>query len=241
MKGGFYMLRTIYWIFIFITYLLLTIPFSIIYRFKGKQGKDIQEDYLLKVTTIWAKHMIKHTGTTVTVTGEEHIPDGPVLVVSNHQGYFDIPSLIGYVPKLKGFISKTEVEHFPIIASWMKRLNCLYLDRGNLRQNMQVIKDGVNLLKSGHSLLIFPEGTRSKGDQMGSFKKGSLKLATKSGVPIVPVTLDGTYKVLEERKRITKSHINVTIHPPIDTANYDKDVHGDLADYLHGIIETPLK
>lgn len=234
------MLRTIFWFLMFFIYLILTIPFSIAYRLKGRKGVEAQEEYLLKITTFWAKHMIKLTGSTVSVTGEENIPDGPVLVVSNHQGNFDVPSLIGYVPKLKGFISKTEVEHFPIISTWMKRLHCVYLDRGNLRQNIKVIKQGVEILKEGHSMIVFPEGTRAKCSKMGPFKKGSLRLATKSGVPILPVTLDGTYRLMEQKKRIRKDHIDITIHPPVDVANYDKELHGDLTQYIHDIIESAL-
>ena len=114
-------------------------------------------------------------------------------------------------------------------------------DRENTREAIKVILEGVNYLKEGHSLCIFPEGTRSKSNNVGSFKKGSLKLALKSGVPIVPVTIDGAYKILEENNRLRKAHVIVTVDKPIYTEGMTKEEQNDLIDEIKSKIVKNLE
>lgn len=164
----------------------------------------------------WAKTLVKLTGSKVEVIGQEKIPQGPVLFVSNHQGNFDVPILIGFLEKPLGFISKVEVKKIPLISRWMEAMNCVFIDRKDRRKAVQSIKDGIATLKKGHSLVIFPEGTRSKGDEMGEFKKGGLRLATDSKVPVVPITISGSYKIMEESKfGFQPAKVKVTVHDPI--------------------------
>ncbi len=164
----------------------------------------------------WAKTLVKLTGSKVEVIGQEKIPQGPVLFVSNHQGNFDVPILIGFLEKPLGFISKVEVKKIPLIPRWMEAMNCVFIDRKDRRKAVQSIKDGIATLKKGHSLVIFPEGTRSKGDEMGEFKKGGLRLATDSKVPVVPITISGSYKIMEESKfGFRPAKVKVTVHDPI--------------------------
>ena len=115
------------------------------------------------------------------------------------------------------------------------------MDRENTREAIKVILEGVNYLKEGHSLCIFPEGTRSKSNNVGSFKKGSLKLALKSGVPIVPVTIDGAYKILEENNRLRKAHVIVTVDKPIYTEGMTKEEQNDLIDEIKSKIVKNLE
>lgn len=164
----------------------------------------------------WAKTLVKLTGSKVEVVGQEKIPQGPVLFVSNHQGNFDVPILIGFLEKPLGFISKVEVKKIPLIPRWMEAMNCVFIDRKDRRKAVQSIKDGIATLKKGHSLVIFPEGTRSKGDEMGEFKKGGLRLATDSKVPVVPITISGSYRIMEESKfGFQPAQVKVTVHDPI--------------------------
>ncbi len=99
--------------------------------------------------------MVRFTGSTVDVKGLENIPDRHVLFVSNHQSNFDIPLLMGYVPKFKGFVAKIELEKVPVISWWMKKMNCLFLDRNDMRQSLKVIIQGIGLLKAGHTMVVF--------------------------------------------------------------------------------------
>lgn len=235
-------MRTIIWFIDFWIYQLFSIFLMIKYLIIGILGKkEKQKEYLNKITKNWAKHMVKLTGSNVELIGEENIPEGNVLFVSNHQGNFDIPLFLGYVPKLKGFVAKTELKKMPMVSRWMKELGCIFIDRNNLRQSLTAILDGIEKLKNGSNLVIFPEGTRSKGNKMGEFKKGSLKLATKSNATIVPITIIGSYKILEENKKITPTDVKIIIHKAIDTKGMSNEDKKDLGDMLFKIISEPLK
>lgn len=239
------MLKTIWWFIYFWLYMFSTIP-ALIKVKKLDRAKRFQEkDKIVhEEAKKWAKRIVQLTGSTVQVSGEEHIPkEGAVLFVSNHQGNFDIPVLIGYIDKPKAFISKIEIKKLPLIGSWMQVMNCIFMDRKDLRQQLRAINEGVELLKKGYSLVIFPEGTRSKSDQMNRFKPGSLKLAIKTGVPIVPVTIKGTYKIMENNRfgfLLKPAHVEVVISPAIYTNTYEKIDINELAHQLEETIAEHL-
>ncbi|WP_410982406.1 lysophospholipid acyltransferase family protein [Bacillus cereus] len=202
-----------------------------------------EKDRLVYKTTNWfGKKMVRVAGSTVQVNGLENVPkDKPVLVVSNHQSNMDIPVLLGYLNKPVGFVSKAEIKKFPLVPIWMELMNCVFMDRSDRRQSLQAIKDGIELLKNGHSIVIFPEGTRSKGGEMGDFKAGSFHLAVKSGVAILPVTLDGTYKMFEENgNRMKPAQATVTISKPITPEQYAGVDVKELTQYTKDIIAAQL-
>ena len=187
------------------------------------------------------KH-VKRSGANVTVHGLENIPDDrAVLFVSNHQSNFDIALFMSYINKPKGYISKAEMNKVPLIRTWMKYIHCVFMDRSNIKQSAKAIVQGVQNLRAGHSMVIFPEGTRSKGDKMLEFKAGSFKLATKAKVPIVPVTISGTYKLMEANNNMIKpANVELYIHPMIETANLTKDEEKELHTKVQKIIESKL-
>lgn len=152
----------------------------------------------------WASGIMKRTNSSVTIIGTEKLPDGPVLFVSNHEGNFDIPTLLSTIPKPFGFISKKEVNKFPIIPLYMEEMNCVFLDRTDRRSALKSISDTVERLKDGHSILIFPEGTRSKGQGIGEFKAGFMRIAKDAGVPIVPIAIQGTADIMEKNNNKVK-------------------------------------
>ncbi|MCT4685804.1 lysophospholipid acyltransferase family protein [Vallitalea sp.] len=235
------MIRTIFWFIAFWIYQVYSLFNRFRYWYLGKLGNEEKQlQVLQKTTTKWAKNMVRFTGSKVIVEGVEDIPDRNVLFVSNHQGNFDIPLLMGYIPRLKGFVAKVELEKLPIVSGWMKKLGCLFLDRSNPRQSLKVILKGIEELKKGQTLVIFPEGTRSKSNDMGDFKKGSLKLAIKSGVPIVPITINGSYKLLEEKKRIRKSNVKIIVHPPIYMDDMSKEDKDNLITNVYNIVRSGL-
>ncbi|MBE6052807.1 MAG: 1-acyl-sn-glycerol-3-phosphate acyltransferase [Clostridium sartagoforme] len=240
------MLRSIIWYIVFFGTLILSIPAMIRTKMLAKKGLEEKKDKLVyKTTTAWARTLLKVAGVKVTVHGLENIPkDKNVLYIGNHQGNFDIPIYISEIPGLKGFVSKIEVKKIPGVRTWMEHMYCVFMDRGSLRKAGEAIIEGVKILKKGHSLVIFPEGTRSKGNAMGEFKAGSFKLATKSKVPIVPVTMDGSYKVMENSKSkwlIKPANINLYIHPAIETSNLSKDEQDALPSKVHEIIKSKLQ
>lgn len=235
-------MRTIIGGLIFGIYMLLFYLNTIGYnRVKAKGTQEDVDKFMFKIGKRWARNTLKITGTTVEIHGEENIVDGPCLFVSNHQSYMDIPIIVSIAKSHLGFVAKKELAEVPLFGIWIKRTRSLFLDRENTREAIKVILEGVNYLKEGHSLCIFPEGTRSKSNNVGSFKKGSLKLALKSGVPIVPVTIDGAYKILEENNRLRKAHVIVTVDKPIYTEGMTKEEQNDLIDEIKSKIVENLE
>jgi 1-acyl-sn-glycerol-3-phosphate acyltransferase len=221
------MLRLVF-IFIYMCgYLVYSIPKLRKMQALPKEMSVKERDILIQETPKkWSETIMKMTGSEVEVRGEQNLPNGPVLFVSNHEGDFDVPLLLGFVNKPFGFISKIEVKKVPVLSKWMDVMNCVYLDRKDRRQAVRSIREGVKSLKEGHSILIFPEGTRSKGGPIGEFKSGSLRLAKDAGVPIVPISIKGTADVFEKNGRMIKpAKISLTIFPPIPFEEYqDKDL-----------------
>lgn len=237
------MFRTIAWYTHFAVSLVGTVP--MLYKVKSLEKKGLSDEkiaYIHKITTKWAMAQIKMSGIKVTVYGEENIPkDIPVVFMSNHQSNFDIALFMVYVNKFKGFVAKIEIKKIPILRNWMEYMNCVFMDRADIRQSVQTIIEGIQVIKQGTSLVIFPEGTRSKGDQMGEFKAGSFKLATKPKVPIVPVTINGSYKAMEQNgNKIKPADIEIFIHPMIETAELTKEETDNLPDTVKSIIASKL-
>ena len=174
----------------------------------------------------WARFVVRLTGkkTAVAVTGQEMLPQGKaVLFVANHQSYLDIPVLLGFVDKPMAFIGKSELLKVPFISGWMQLIECVFLDQKNPRQAMKDMSLATEKIKRGYSLLIFPEGHRSKSDGHRKFHPGSLRLAFKTGAPIVPITINGTYKLLEGPGRMSSADVFITIHPPVQTEGLSRE------------------
>ena len=158
------MARTIIWYVCFWLLQLLSIPlpgsdFPVV----DIGAKAIREKFIYLTARTWARLLIGFAGARVEVFGLENLPvAGGMLFVSNHQGAFDIPLLLGYVPGLKGFVAKKEASRLPIVGIWIRLLRCIVLDRKDMRQSARAIARGVGDLRAGRSLIVFPEGTRSK-------------------------------------------------------------------------------
>ncbi len=237
------MFRTIKWYFKFMFMLFITYP-----RLKKAErllkNNKMKEfyNYSFYQTSNWAMNRIKDSGATINVYGKENIPeDRNVVFISNHQGDFDIAIFMALIPKEKGFVAKIELNKIPILRTWMKYLGCVFMDRKDLKQSLKTINEAIGFIKKGHSMVIFPEGTRSKGDNMGEFKAGSFKLATKTNAPIVPVTIDGSYKLKERNNgRIKPDTVNVYIHKPIYMENISNEEKEHLPTIVKNIIKEKL-
>lgn len=205
-------------------------------------GKIVERDELVSAgVSDWARYMVKISGSTVEIVGEDLIPqDTAVVFVGNHQGYFDIPILLGYIKKTKAFIAKIEILKVPILSQWMKLMQCTFLDRKDMRQSVRAMREAVETVKKGYSLVIFPEGTRSKGGPVAEFKAGSFKLAIKAGVPIVPITIDGSWRIFEHTGKFAKSHVKVTIHPAIPIADLSREELTELPNIVREKIVSAL-
>lgn len=234
-------MRTVIWFTYFWLYLICTLPKYLIIKFKDKKNMNIEAD-VHKLIMNWAKSLVKVTGSKVTVIGEEKIPtDVPVVFVSNHQSNFDIPLLLGYINKPKGFIAKAETEKMPIVGGWMRYIRCVFMDRSNPRAAVKAIRKGVDIVKSGYSLVIFPEGTRSLDGKLSEFKPGSFKLAMKAGAMIVPVTISGSYDIMKKGSmKIKAADVKITISDPVTSEGYESTESYMLREKIANIIGENL-
>ncbi|KAI4380078.1 hypothetical protein MLD38_006306 [Melastoma candidum] len=133
----------------------------------------------------------------IEVYGRENLPpsDVPALYVSNHQSFLDIYTLLTLGRNFK-FISKTSIFHFPIIGWAMNMMGTVPLKRMDSRSQLECLKQCMHLIQNGASVCVFPEGTRSKDGKLGEFKKGAFTIAAKTKVPVVPITLIGTGRIM---------------------------------------------
>jgi 1-acyl-sn-glycerol-3-phosphate acyltransferase len=237
------MLKTIVAIIRFFWYLILSTPLIRKTKKLDKKGLIAERDAIVVPQVIrWGKFVVGLSGAQVTVSGEEHIPaDTSVVFIGNHQGNFDIPLLLGYINKPKAFISKIEILKVPMLSDWMKLMQCTFLNRKDMRQSVKAMAEAVETVKRGYSLVIFPEGTRSKGGPVAEFKAGSFKLPLKAGVPIVPITIDGSWRLFEETGKMKKGEVHITIHPPVPTANLSKEEAAALPEKVRTIVMSALR
>lgn len=185
---------------------------------KNKEKVELIDKFILKCT----KKLVEISGADVTVTGTENVPlDEAVLYVANHQGNMDIPLLYSTAPQTMAFVAKKEMEKIPLLGYWMKERGCVFIDRDNARSSLKAINEAIENLKLGHPMAVFPEGTRSKGSQMGDFKSGSLRIAMKSGVKVIPVSIKDSYKLIEKKGKNTPAKVSVHYSEPIDSKNFN--------------------
>ncbi len=218
------LVRTIVWFCYFFGALIAFLPAM----FRAKKMRLANDPnaskYIQKCVEMWAGTLMKIAGVTVTVEGRENIPkDTAVMFTPNHQGNYDIPLMLLYLDRPHGLVAKAETKKIPFVNTWMTLLNCVFLDRSNPRKAMEAMRDAEALLEHGESMVVFPEGTRSRGDHMNEFKSGAFKMACKAKVPVVPVAIDGSYRVMEANGGLMKpAHIRLIILPPIETASLDR-------------------
>ena len=219
------MIRTIIAVILFFAYLLFLAPLLLWTRYLDRKGRIADRDRIVtREVGKWARFVIRLAGGTVMVHGLENVPrNTPVVFIGNHQSYLDIPILLGFIDVKKAFIAKIELLSIPGLAGWMRLMQCTFLDRKDMRQSVRAMREAVETVKAGYPLVIFPEGTRSRGKPVAEFKAGSFKLALKAGVPIIPFTMDGSWRLFEEKGKIQNSHVRLTIHPPIPTADLSRE------------------
>lgn len=193
----------------------------------------------------WSRKILKITGVSLSVEGLENIPkDGPCVFVANHRSYYDIPLLLAGLDQPYGLLAKEELAKIPLLNRWMKLLGCVFVQRDDLRASVRALNDATAIVESGRSFVIFPEGTRYKGEEggVGEFKNGAFRIAVKTGVPVVPVAMTGARALFENNgNRCHPGRVHICILPPIHTAGMSKAEQKQLPEAVRQTILAKLK
>ncbi|MDR1363638.1 MAG: 1-acyl-sn-glycerol-3-phosphate acyltransferase [Spirochaetaceae bacterium] len=212
---------------------VIFIPIVILLFFISLLGlRSISTILMYKVVQCASRLIVFFIGFKLFVSGKENIPPlgkTGVCFVCNHSGILDILLILITVDRPVGFISKKEIMFVPFINLWLILLGGIFMDRNNPRKSLDAINRGVKKIIDGHSMVIFPEGTRSRGQGLLPFRTGSFRLATAAGADIVPVAISGSYDALEKTGWVYPGPVYVSFGKAIKTAQPE---HGESRQYF---------
>lgn len=219
-------------------------PFILLFMHLFWKNKVDKSDAFTQKFVKWVfKCVLFIAGVSTTVIGAENIPDDTaVLYVGNHRSYFDILVSYPYFKKPTGYVAKKEMEKIPVLYTWMRYVHCLFIDRSNPKEGLKAILEGIDNVKNGYSVVIFPEGTRSKTDEMLPFKEGSLKIAEKSKCAIIPMAQSNTSAIFEDHMPFfKKTHTVIEFGKPIIISELEPEEKKFLGAYTQNIIKEMLE
>lgn len=236
------MLKTAFFFFIFWIGLMLSLILLLFILLLWVFGfHKAKKKFVHFIIYRWARFTLFTAGIKLVISGMDNIPESHTgfVVVSNHQGNFDIPVFIGSLPFTAGFIAKKEIRKLPFLNIWMMVQDCLFIDRSKPRDSGKRISERIRQ-KDKNPIFLFPEGTRSKGPKMGAFKTGSLKLLFHEQIDVLPVTISGSYKCYEEFNNVKSALVKVFFHPVIHSSLYKQSEFDRFNLDLHKIIAAQL-
>lgn len=180
----------------------------------------------------WARVACWLTPVLAFVKGRENIKKNKsYIIVANHQTGWDIFLLYGYLPISFSWLMKKELRKVPFIGYASEKVGHIFIDRSSPRAAIKSLEEAKNKLVNGNSVVIFPEGTRSRKKEMRPFKKGAFKLAFELELDILPVTIVNSYKIKREGFfNIMPAKAGLVIHPAITTSHYENDLEGLMRD-----------
>ena len=237
------MIRFICIVIFLVLYLILSIPVFLVEWIIGKFSPEKKDYSSLRIVQWGFKVILKMTGVSATVIGEENIPDEPVLFIGNHRSYFDILLTYSRCKRLTGYVAKKEMEKIPLLSTWMRYLYCLFLDRDDIKAGLKTILQAIDYVNRGISICIFPEGTRNKGEELSMlpFKDGAFKIATKTNCAIIPISLNNTSEIFEKHfPKIKKTHVVIEYGKPIYPDDLDKEEKKHIGTYVQNIIQETI-
>lgn len=236
------MIRTLIIVIIVLAYLILGIPVLLIEWVIGKFNPRVKDYSCLRLVQAAFKLIMFAAGTKLTVIGEENVPkDQAVLYVGNHRSYFDVIMTYARCPRLTGYIAKVEMLRYPLLRDWMKALYCLFLDRDDIKAGLKTILQGIEYIKNGISICIFPEGTRNHSDVMLPFKEGSMKMAEKTNCPIIPMAITNSAEIFENHiPFVRRCHVILEYGKPILPGELSKEEKKFLGAYTQQKIQEML-
>jgi len=190
----------------------------------------------------WSLFNLHLSGTRLTVRGTEKIERGkPYIVMSNHQSLLDVWALIGRIPLQLRWIVKIELRKIPAFGYALERMGHIYIDRDNRKNTYDGLAVAAERIKGGTSVIIFPEGTRSRDGRLQRFKKGGAFLAIQSGVSILPVTINGgRFALPKGTMALMPGKMEIIVGDPIDPGKYSQEDQVKLMNDVKSAIEKNL-
>jgi 1-acyl-sn-glycerol-3-phosphate acyltransferase len=199
---------------------------------------DRTGDFGHRCARMWARLILKTTGVRVRVEGLEHLdPARSYVFASNHQSIYDIPIVFASLPTQLRIVAKDSLGRVPFLGWHLQRTGHLLVDRRN--PGPDIVAKMKRLVNEAHSLIVFPEGTRSVEGELGRFKKGPFLVAVDAGLPIVPVSIGGSRHVMKKgRLMVCPGQVSLVIHPPIETADVTRDNVRELAERVRELVRS---
>jgi 1-acyl-sn-glycerol-3-phosphate acyltransferase len=185
-----------------------------------------------KVGRCWAKSILWVAGIKVNTKGIEKLdPDKPFVFMCNHQSNFDILVLFSALPAQFRWIAKSELFRIPLFGQAMRGAGYISIERKDRKKAIQSLRQAAERIRSGVSVMIFPEGTRSPDGYIGEFKKGGFILAYDAGVPVIPVVLNGTWSIMSKNSlHIKPGNVTLSVLPAVNVSDYGKAEKSKLMD-----------
>jgi 1-acyl-sn-glycerol-3-phosphate acyltransferase len=202
---------------------------------------DRTGDLAHRCARAWAWAILKTTGVRVRVQGLEHIAASRTYVfAANHQSIYDIPIVFTALPVQLRIVAKESLGRIPFMGWHLRFAGHLLVDRQN--PGAGIVRKMARLVGEHHSLIVFPEGTRSVDGVVGRFKRGPFMLALDAGVPIVPVSIRGSRHVmLKGQLMVCPADVLVTVHPPVETAAIGREGVRELATRVRHIVVADVQ
>ena len=240
------MIRAILVIFFFFCFFFFGLPVVGILFIVRRYNRQAALNATLKIIQAFLRFELWVSGTKVTAEGLDNIPDDePCLFAGNHQSLYDVLCTYVWMKRPTGYIAKKSIAGVPVMGWWMILMNCLFLDRDNVKKGLQTILTAIDYVKEGSSIFIFPEGTRNKQKDktdLGDFKEGSLKIAQRTGCPVVPVAISGTAEIFEAHKPFVRpAVVTVRFLPSFRINELEGDERKKPAAYTRGLIMKSLR
>jgi len=191
----------------------------------------------------WARRLLSAVGAEVTYEGLEHRrAHVPCVFVANHQSNVDVWAVLPILPAETKFVAKHSLFRIPFLGLAMRRAGFISIDRTNRARAIQSLELAAARVRAGNSVILFPEGTRSTDGRLQPFKKGSFHLALRAGVPIVPIVICGSGRVLPVGALRSKpGPVTVRLLPPIEVTPFVPDDHILLRELVHQRMAETLK
>jgi 1-acyl-sn-glycerol-3-phosphate acyltransferase len=197
---------------------------------------DRRGDFGHKCARAWSWLILKTTGVTVRIEGLERLdPRRSYVFAANHQSIYDIPIVFASLPYQLRIIAKQSLGRIPFLGWHLQRTGHVLVDRS--KPGAGTVKKMAKLVAAGHSLIVFPEGTRSTDGVVARFKGGSFVIALDAGLPIVPISIVGSRHVmLKGQLMVRPGTVTLIVHDPIETASVPRDAARELADSVRGVV-----